>query len=381
MRTPLLLSAILLGLAVTSRADVIVVDASGADPVLQSVIDLAQDGDILLVKPGDADHFSTVTLAGKGLTIVADGGPVTVGRLIVSGCTVTSPPQFGGGWGFSPPGMAGALVIDSASVVMLRSRRTGGRGNIESPSCTIAGYVPPSPGGDGLQAIDSTVVVHASDLTGGPGGPGVPTGGCPAGGGIGEAGGSGLRASGSAVHVAGSLLVGAGMSTLSNGSLEPGSGLTVDDVGSSVTLRETLVVAGEGPPTVPDVVAPDGTITEYPAPARSLRVSTPVREHGPGTLTINGEVGDLTALFTAFTGGSLPVPGKQGVFSLGVPFFGPFLLGVNPSGDWEIPFQAGGLTPPTLSGQTFLLQLVVQDGGQVLFEGNTTFVLVDVSIQ
>jgi hypothetical protein len=37
-------------------------------------------------------------------------------------------------------------------------------------------------------------------------------------------------------------------------------------------------------------------------------------------MTIDGELGDFVALFMSFTGGSLRMAGKQGVFSLGSPF-------------------------------------------------------------
>lgn len=404
-----------------SRADVIVVGPEGG---INAAIASAQDGDIILIKASTKEALTSIFIDGKGVTVVADGGGVHVARLIITNlpagsqvtvhglllgamgqaipasqpgllqvldcegtvwiesCVVSAPNATGGGFGFSPPGAAGAYVRDSAAVNFLRTRLDGGRGLIEVPSCTIPGYLSPSPGGDGLRVEGSTVVLHGCVLTGGAGGPGVPTGGCPAGGGIGDIGGSGLSVFDSRVHAAASFLDGAEMSSLFNGSKEPGSGLTVEDELSLVTLRTTEVQAGAGPPAVPDVVAPSGTVNTYSEVARTIVVSTPLRETEAGTLGVVGQPGDLVGLFTAFTGGHADVPGKQGVFSLGVPFFGPFLLGTitSPTGELSLPISAGELTLPSLQGQSFLLQLLVHDGSQVLYEGNTVFVLVDSNI-
>ena len=38
------------------------------------------------------------------------------------------------------------------------------------------------------------------------------------------------------------------------------------------------------------------------------------------------------------------------------------------------------ITPAVLEGQSFLLQLVVHDGSQALFEGTSTFTLIDSTI-
>jgi hypothetical protein len=200
---------------------------------------------------------------------------------------------------------------------------------------------------------------------------------CPAGF-NGQPGGSGLYAETSIVHIDGSFLQGGDKQPLS---LKAGPGLRVFDAASSVTIRDSLALPGAGsPPVVEGVVAPAGTVTTLPAPARSVEVSSPVREGQPAQLVIDGQVGDFTALFIAFQGGMFVAPGKQGVWALGSPFFGPFLVAVNPVGHWVIPFTAGNLNPASLQGQSFLLQLVVHDGSQVLFEGDTSYTLIDSTI-
>ena len=78
----------------------------------------------------------------------------------------------------------------------------------------------------------------------------------------------------------------------------------------------------------------------------------------------------------------VPRPGQAGHVLAGTPFFGPFVLGSNPvpSGLWTIPFNGPTLTPASLEGQSFLLQLVVHDGSQALFEGTSTLMVIDATI-
>lgn len=401
-------------------AGVTVVDLSSPAPVPQAALDAAADGDILLLKPGAADAGSTLTLSGKGLTLVADGGTVELGRFIASAvpaghqvtlrgltfaplsaakpydrrgslevqdcagsvwiedCSMLSPPQPSrGGFGIPASAMAGLLVEDSAAVLVVRGIAEGGRGSDEIGSCTPIGYGYPQAGGAGVCAVRSTVTLHGCQVRGGEGG--VDDGNlfCPAGF-NGKPGGSGVFVESSVVHVAGSYVQGGDKLSLS---LSAGEGLRVFDAASSVTLRDTFAVAGAGsPPVVADIVAPSGTVTTLPAVSRAVEVSSPVREGQPAQLVISGQAGDFTALFIAFHGGMLVAPGKQGVWALGSPFFGPQLVAVNPVGEWTIPFTAGNLTPAALQGQSFLLQLVVHDGSQVLFEGNTVYTLIDSSI-
>jgi len=181
----------------------------------------------------------------------------------------------------------------------------------------------------------------------------------------------------STVHVAGATVLGADKTLLS---ASPGEGLVVADAASTVSLRGATVLAGVGPPVVNDIVAPAGTVTTFAAVPRGVHVTSPVREGHPAQLVIHGQAGDLTALFIAFHGGLAVTPSKQGAWALGSPFLGPQLVAVNPVGEWTIPFTAGNLQPAALQGQTFLLQLVVRAGSQVLFEGNTCYTLIDSTI-
>jgi hypothetical protein len=407
----------LLAFASAAFAGVSVVDLASPAPVLQAAVDAAADGDILLLKPGSIDLGSTITIDGKGLALIADGVGVPIGRIIVKNlpagrqvtlrgltigkpgqssttlhtgalevrdcvggiwiedCVATAQPSPAGTFGGTFTGVSGALVEDSAAVVFLNSRLVGGAGSAEQPSCVIPGYAPASPGGEGLRVTGSTVVMHRGEATGGEGGHDVSSS-CPAGF-QGEKGGPGMFVQSSIVHVAGASLLGADKTPATS---SPGSGLVVADAASSVSLRGSSVLAGIGPPVVDDIVAPPDTVATFTAPPRSVHVTSPRREGQPAQLVIDGQAGDLTALFIAFSGSALVVPGKQGVWALGSPFFGPMLLATNPVGHWVIGFTAGQLTPASLQGQTFLLQLAVHDGSQVLFEGNTTYTLIDSTI-
>jgi len=415
--SPLLLAALGLLIAGPAQAGVTVVDASSPVPVVQAAVDAAANGDILLVQPGEIDGGSTITIDGKALTLIADGDTVPLGRLIVKNlpagqqvtlrgftlgkpalsfttafagqlevldcvgsvwiesCTSTAQATTAGSFGVAYTAMSGALVENSAAVILLRCRLTGGSGGAEQPSCVIPGYAPPGPGGAGLRVTGSVVAVHGGELTGGEGGHDA-FGACQpqftA-----EKGGPGLFVQGSTVHVASATVLGADVTPLS---ASPGEGLVVADAGSSVSLRGATVLAGLGPPMVADIVAPPDTVAILPAPPRELQVKSPVREGQPAQLVIHGQAGDLTAIFVSFTGAAQVSPGKQGVWALGSPFFGPLFVATNPVGEWTIPFIAGNLSPPSLLGQTYLLQLVVHDGSQVLFEGDTAYTLIDSTI-
>ena len=404
-------------LAPRIEAGVIVVDPPGT-PGAQAAIDAAAAGDILLLKPSAAEPSTDLVVSGKGLTLVADGAGVVfhglrisdvpagqhvtvrgitlagpapffpaqpaltitscAGSVWVDACTVTSPAQISAGFGgWAPEGPAGAAVSACSSVLFTGCQVSGGKGATASGDCFISGN-PGSVGGAGIAVGASSVVLHGTSCTGGAGGKG---GQCT----VSQDGGAGLRAAfASSVHVAASTLTGGIGSVPAFAGVwgRAGSGLLVADAASSVTRRDSTVVHGAWTPFNPDVDAPIGTVTDYPAPARTLALTSPLREGQAGSLNIDGQQGDFVALLLAFTGGHMPLSGKQGVFSLGSPFFGPFLLATNPSpsGVWTLPFVAPTLTPPVLQGQCFLLQLVVHDGVQVTFEGTTSLVVVDASL-
>jgi len=402
-------------LAAAARAGVTVVD--GDFFVLQTAIDAAADGDILLLKPGSGGFISGATIDGKSLTLVVDGGSYNLGHLTVSNvpaggqvtlrgltisdpiaffytafpesggievrdcagsvwidaCSIVAAPQSPGGFAGSLPGAHGLFALNSADVVLSDGSVTGGVGAFENGSCTIPGYAPSSRGGDGVRARDSNVALLRMQVTGGAGG--GPSGVCSQG--DSSPGGDGLRLQGAArVHVAGGVVHGANDTASAAG---PGAGLVIEDVAGAVTLRGVSVTAGTGLPAALDVVAPPGTVQTYAAEPRGLQVSSPLRQGEAGQIDIEGLAGDLVALFEAPAGTFAPLPGKQGIFLLGAPTVGPVFAAFSPADAWSLPFGTPTLLPAGVDGTTILLQLVVKSGTQVLVEDVASCTILDAS--
>ena len=405
-----------LSLVLPARAGVTVVD--GDATVLQAAIDAAADGDILLIQPGDAsipfpaspsdvDVQQPVVVAGRSLTLVADGGPYLLrslvvrdlppgGLVVVRGLSLGASPlqslfpvepalevqdcpgsvwvdtcslapaqqQAGGGLAGPPqPGAPALRAVNSEAVVVSDSTFSGGRGAPESASCTIPGYAPSSVGGDGLRLEDARVALHGSVVVGGVGGG---PGGAPCSQGSQSAGGHGAQLLGASfLHAAGSTLAGADKSSVS---LSPGSGLVIDGSGASARLRGVSVSAGSGLPVMPAIQAPPSSVTLLPAAPRGLAITSPLRVGEAGVLEVDGVVGELVAVFESPAGGWLDLPGKQGVLLLGAPLLGPVLALPNPSGALSLGFSTPPLLPPGVDGVTVLLQLLVKDGPAVLVE-------------
>ena len=401
-------------LAPPSVAGVTVVDATSPTPVLQAAIDAAPAGEILLVLAGTSDASKTITIAGKGLTVVAwpadavvdvdrlrikdlpagsrvivrgfrmtptsplgsyyDGPYVgaaleisnTAGTVWIEDCEARSPDQllpFGLPGGY---GNHGASLTTCANVVLMRCTLVAGNGADQPPGCGAPFAIDAQDGGTGLWAWNSTFALHACSLEGDSGGA-TYLGECP-----GPADdGHGLRVLASSKGLV------AGCTA--KGGFNDGNGIRVDP-GSSLALRGGTVLSGSGTSVPPPIDAWPGTLTQYASVPRQVEVSSPLAEGQAGSVTVTGQPGDLTALFMAFSGATFSVPAKQGMFSLGSPFFGPFVLGTNPSGVWIVPFNAPTLVPSALLGQSFMLQLVVHDGVQATFEGTTSFALVDTTL-
>ena len=194
----------ILTLASPALADVIEVGPGLDHADLQSAVDAAADGDIVLVRT-DQDSVSVV-VDGKGLTILGSSsvpldrvsvGVVIVqdlpaesevylanlwaplfvtdaaGRIFVQGCTLEGVEGSGGFLG-GP----GALLERADDVVFVGCELLGGRGSegSEFPLISAAG------GGHGIESTDSTVSLYDSTVVGGDGGyfpedsPGYPGG-------------------------------------------------------------------------------------------------------------------------------------------------------------------------------------------------------------
>ena len=412
-----LTTALVALLSPSSRAGVILVDP-GNDPniALNTAILWAANGDTLILMPGGwtypSQTFSPVTLevSGKGLTIIAapgthpelwtayirnvpagsqfvlrgidfkmhelaylgtGGGAILVedcaGAVWIEDSVALAGDQAGSGtFLVSAPGWSGAAVRNCAAVSLVRCRLTGGKGADDFPSPPFPS--PASPGGIGLGVGASNVTVHDCAMQGGTGGLGGSlSAGAPSGPGI-------------AVGSSSLLVVGSSAAGGNSTGVAPGDGLMSGGT-SSVWLRDTVVTAGAGAGTADDIDAAPGVVTLLTAPTRSLMLPASLHEASTGTMVIDGVQGDLVALFASPTGAVQFFPGKQGAFLLASPLSALFVLGPNPKpdGHWSINFGAPAL-PAGVESVSVLLQLVVHDGTQVLFEGGSAVTILDSSL-
>ena len=173
-----------------SQGAVLVVDAAGgpgAFPDLQPAIDAAADGDVVLVRSG---AYGAFTLAGKGVSVVADtdaevmvDGPLRVldvpagSVAVLRGLATASPAEHGvrvadcaGAVRIEECALVaatsylntGAWIEDSASVLIARSTLFGGKGVYDSIEM-------PLDGGAAVRAWNSSVVLSGCTLHGGDG--------------------------------------------------------------------------------------------------------------------------------------------------------------------------------------------------------------------
>jgi hypothetical protein len=413
------LLACVVALVAPLRAGVIVLDAAGAGDYTQFLpaFAAAADGDVLLVKPGQYYGLQVFPPLAKAITIVGDPGgsrpaiadlvmqALPAGRTLVlrgldleaavfrgldvfdcAGAVVIEDCVIKGavGWGespVSPAGWSGARLQDCASVSFVRCNFVGGRGTDES----LDGPLPfgPGDGGAAAEIRASHVAFHDCTLTGGAGGQGSFN--------TGANGGAGLLLIASSALISGCLAQGGAGGTDCSAAQLPawcngGPGVELVS-GSTLQVLEgswTGGVAGAGAggqPGLPGVpfVGPVGQPTVFVGTARSIDITSPVREQQTGTLQLDGLPGDVVLLFMAFGGASVPLPGKQGWLALAPPMLGPVVFGpiVDPSGVQALGFTAPDVLPAALEGVTVLLQGAFVDGSEVTIGGMTSFTLVD----
>jgi len=408
--------------------DVIRVPADAA--TIQTAIDAANPFDVVLITPGT--YHESLVLLNKGISLVADGGVVSVRTLVirfvpagqvavVDGMHCTSPQaapgvnpgvmardnlgslrfsrcDFQGDGGSSgnwqaglPPydGVAGARVVNSASTSFVDCRFFGGYGawlDDEDYEALATG------GGPGLEVSNASVIAFDCEMYGADGGTITDTVTYPGG-----SGGSGVvTREGGRAQIHGCLLSGGGGGSAdcdlffgTCGSGGPGgSGVTQFDDDSHVVTRDCSYSPGTGganggPGFASDGIALKiyaGTSTTDPAPHRSLTANTAVREGDNVVLEIEGETGDTVLLFASVLGGYAPLPGRQGVWLLGSPLFVSGLgVGVVPgSGGFSVPIAIPELGPG-IDGGDIHVQAVFDDGSHAVLGPAIVATLLDSS--
>jgi len=419
MHTSVRCGLFLLAAAAASRGGVIVVDpggGSGGAALLQSAIDAAQEGDILLLRPGDYATSGPKThphIYDKGLTLIVDGPPGSVvlsglwiaalggHPIFVRGLHVAPQPLVGFPLGavvmfyqstiwFEDCVFTGAAATDeiaspglglpccspfpAISVTLVRCTITGGDGADEVP-----GVSPARQGATGANLSRAGVTIHECLVQGGKGGDGDPfVGGNPY-----------LALGGTAVfcydHVSASVLgctLQGGDEGLNNpAETMPGSGLflylsDVFQYQSDVNVRDSEIHAGNvngaGTPA-PDIQSPASSVVFYPAALRSLSVPSPLREGERSVLHVQGEVGDEVWAFLGLSAGLKPMEFKQGDFVLDDVFPCSAILGAitDASGVLDTAFQLPNL-PAGIDGVVITLQSAVMpaSGGPLLGSGS-----------
>jgi hypothetical protein len=317
------LASLLLTAPANAQA-VIIVDIAGGPgsdaTTLQGGIDLALDGDIVLVRSGNYDEF---VIAGKSVTVAADSGASAGvqgfsevsgvpagGRVVLSGLRLIPSPTT---WStLELSNNAGAVWIDDCAFRGFSFPFGGPLPAIDIIGCdqvsisggdfdSLAQSIGSTDGVAAVRVASSAVVIADSDLAGGDG----------ADGGFGfiagYAGGPGLEVNSGEVLVTGSSLSGgpggqgsAQEVVIPCGPGGPGGpGLELGAGAPAVRLRSVTLTGGaggppgtgvgcnNGPPGPQQSVA-SGSVTPLLGPARSLDADRVLREGDPLTVTLQG---------------------------------------------------------------------------------------------
>ena len=319
-------------LVVTIRADVLIVeDEPGAEyPTIQSAVNDAEEGDLLLVKVGEYPGF---TVTNKSLTIVADEGhAVTVtGRIRIRNLSSEKRVSLIGLDSATSIGMPkGNLYADNnkGSVRALNSTFIGsfgdgpftdagvhltGNSDVAFSNCEITGGLGDSgngydagPGGSGILSRGSYSALYNSTVSGGVGGSGN------FGYGSGGNGGHALDVDSGLSFASGSELIG-GKGGFTDDFLPVSSGDGGDAIfttmNSRIRLLDTTQVGGKaGATTCCTIPGSDGLpfggngmLVDFGFDSRSIQMPVPVRDGTTQQLQLSGNPGDLAFLFLSDT--------------------------------------------------------------------------------
>lgn len=398
LRVVLVASVLCSLLAGPARADVIVVDPQGfiGGHLLVQAIGDANDGDIILIRPGDyvTLHVSPYELGDKSLSLVADaaGAPI-----VLPGVAVTN---LGSGRSILLRGLTLQRPV-GAGGFLAALRVSAAEGVVTAEDCTITGADGPTdnpllPPDVGVSALDAgRVALVRCTVRGGnsaPGGPGLATFALPGSAGVwvqdslvalfdceviggrggdGNAihllspdGGHGVRLVQGHVVVSGGELRGGdeGSSTLA---AKPGSGL-MGGLGppyEEARVRGATITAGAvtgaGTP-VADIALPTGSVVDFPAAARSLSLPAPLRELEPAALTFGGLQADLVLVLGSAQPAWVLDDIHQGVQVVDATSVLAVLVATitSPDGQLSVPFTTPRLPASVVGGTRLQLQAV-----------------------
>ena len=384
-------------------ADVAVYGTPGSHATLQSAVDAASSGDVLVVAPGTYPGF---TIDGKSLTVLAvpgeavriEGTIVVRGtrpnqRVLLVGLTVTGTPAtefvdpgrpalwldgveghvrvrdaaLTGGEGYPefadggphPSAGPGVLLSDARSVVFSGCEIRGGRGGGVPGGCfcTCNG----NHGGHGIESTGSRVAVYACSVLGGKGGDCGNTGGH---------GGDGVHAATGSLFAAASEFIGGdGGGAYDALAFRSGDGGDALDLSSPFTLHlvDSLTVPGEGGPNDVGEIGDDGVHTRADAGVTILRTSgkarlleSPAVAVAPGVLPVlaSGEPGDFVQMDLSLGCFFQPLPPLVGValvpLPMALPVQGGDVIGGTGSVAIDVPIPAQATVERVLYGQALV---------------------------
>lgn len=390
-------NAALITLLLGARADAAVIVVAGSigpgidHTSLQTAIGVAQNGDIILLKPGT---YGPALIQGKSLTIAKVGDFAQVGGLIVQDLAadqrvvlrdltltylvVTPPPIV-----FLPPlqvrTCAGAVSVegcdldyysalgpDRTAAVVTQSERvvfsqcslTGGDG---SPTL-FDPFVGGVPGGEALRVVDSKVWLHGSTCRGGDGGVAVDDEMSP------TSGGDGIRAQNSWVWLFGSDVKGGDGQHLFDfktgfDDIAPaGAGLRLSN--TFAIVQDSTIAAGRKAtaaalPTPPIVGSQASTVPGIPA---LLELTSPVDDGANIHVRVHGQPGHPAVLLAGGSHTFIGVPLVLGMLQVGAPAVLVGLGTLPANGAIEFDANAGHL-PPGVEGLAATVQVHVAGAG------------------
>ena len=379
-------------------------DGSLAD--IQSTIDAASDGDVVLVRTG---AYLPFTLDGRSLRVLADvGGAVEIqgtitvrnlppdGVVVLGGLGATGTPRqptsdpglslvgdagfvrverctFRGGVGYTGAfctdlgdGGSGAAIVSSARVVLAACTLEGGVGGYDQ-----TGSCQGRPGGDGLLATGSTIALYDASVRGGDGGSVVQSGFPQTGG----RGGQGLVQDGGRLFASATLFWGGNGGTNWFGG-DGGDASELDDATADLRAcvfrpgRGSLGLIGEAGQNGQQRVG-NGTFDFLAGTARVVSGPLLVPDFGPLRITVTGMPGDRVWIVGS------KAPAQRFVESLGGERLvrSPSWLSLDPqgivpaSGSLVLDIPRSPLAPPAQFDGTFYQAVVSDRSGALVLCG------------
>jgi hypothetical protein len=393
-----------LALAPLAQPDVLVVDDDGPGPYLdlQSAVDTAAEGDVILIEGGT---YGAVDVVGKSLVLTADlgeivnvNGRVSVRQLaasqvvVIRGLTVQILDQ----------GAPQVLLTGNAGFVLLEDCAIGTTSAINPAlplrveqslqaalvRCELRGsqsFFFPLPTGPAVEVSGSILYAYDSTFVGGNGNAtGAPDS---------EPGGDGAVVSDAGVLFASRSIFagGAGGSVFSfplpGG---PGGDAIQASGGSAVVLLGATLQPGpggfsqfgpDGPPGLPLRLLSGAVSASVPGAPRSFAAESPVRAGASAALGFRGQAGDLALVALSAVLAPLPSLPLAGVVFLAAPLLGIQIHGTLPD---DQPF-ASSLSPPPLPPGMLELQVHLQgafltSAGAIRLGPASTLVVLDPSV-